>query len=68
MTAVYFVQTTTGKRYKVIKMDHEAGKVTLRGEYGEFVEPYSKARFERLGYKVEKVEDEDDTVGQPKKK
>lgn len=54
MPEVAFVNQKTGKKYRVIKFDQEAGKVTLVGEHGvEFTEPYSKERFESLGYTLQ---------------
>ena len=49
----------TGKRYEIVKLDKDAGKVTLRGETTEFVEDYSKERMIALGYKLERAEDDD---------
>lgn len=51
-TELYFENVKTKKRYKVVKLDKEAGEITLRGEYAEFTEPYSKERFQKLGYKL----------------
>lgn len=54
MSDIAFVNVKTGKRYKVIQFDPAGGKVTLAGEEGiEFTEPYSKERFETLGYKLQ---------------
>lgn len=54
MPEVAFVNEKTGRKYKVVRFDKEAGKVTLVGERGiEFTEPYSKERFENLGYKLQ---------------
>jgi hypothetical protein len=50
MPDVYFENAATGKRFKVVGRDTEKGTVRLRGEMGEFDEPYSKERFEQLGY------------------
>jgi hypothetical protein len=49
-----FVNTKTGKRYRIIKFDKEAGTITMVGEHGiEFTEPYSKERFSQLGYTLQ---------------
>lgn len=56
MAELYFKNTKTGRRYKVIRIDKEKGEITLKGEYSEFTEPYDKERFKRLGYVPEKVE------------
>lgn len=51
MSEVAFVNEKTGKAYKVVKFDREAGKVTLVGEQGvEFTEKYDKELFQKLGY------------------
>lgn len=51
---LYFKNEQTGKRYELVEMDKENGKVTLRGETATFTEEYDKDRFKRLGYKLEK--------------
>lgn len=52
-----FFNEKTGKSYKVVRFDQEAGQVTLMGEHGvEFTEKYDKEMFQRLGYKLQKVE------------
>ena len=49
-----FVNKKTGKKYRVVQFDQGAGKVVLVGERGiEFAEPYSKERFEKLGYTLQ---------------
>lgn len=54
MPEVAFVNEKTGKRYKVVKFDQTAGKVTLIGEHGvEFTENYDKELFQKLGYKLQ---------------
>lgn len=54
--ALAFINEKTGKTYKVVKFDQEAGKVTLVGEHGvEFTEDYDKDLFQRLGYKLQQV-------------
>lgn len=60
MTELYFKNTKTGRRYKVIRIDKEKGEITLKGEYSEFTEPYDKERFKRLGYVLEKIEETED--------
>jgi hypothetical protein len=51
-----FVNQKSGKRYKVVTIDQDAGKVTLVGEAGiPFTEPYSKERFVELGYKLQQL-------------
>jgi len=56
----YFKNTHTGKRYEIVEFDKAEGKVTLRGETAEFTEDYSKEKFKRLGYVLEKTEDDED--------
>jgi len=57
----YLRSTKTDKRYQVIKVDKEKKppEVTLRGEYGDFIEPWNPDLFKKLGYVLEKVEDDD---------
>lgn len=59
MTKVFFKNEKTGKKYEVVKLDKEKSEVTLRGEYAEFVEPYDKERFQKLGYVLVKEEQAD---------
>ena len=56
---LFLKNTQTGKRYEIVHLDSDAGKITLRGETAEFVEDYSKERMKRLGYVLEKLEDDD---------
>lgn len=52
---IFFEHEKTGKKFDIVSIDREAGKVTLRGELGtEFEEPYDKERFQRLGYRLRK--------------
>lgn len=53
MADVFFKNTKTGKRYKVVGLDPEKGEITLQGEYATFTEKYDKAVFKRMGYVVE---------------
>lgn len=57
---LFFESTKTGKRYQVIKMDKEAGTITLKGKVHEFTEKYDKEAFEKNGYKLVKVEEEEE--------
>jgi hypothetical protein len=54
MSELAFVSSKTGRRYKVISFDREAGKVTLIGEAGvQFTETFDKALFQKLGYELQ---------------
>ena len=56
MPEVAFVNKKTGRRYRVVSFDNDAGKVTLADENGiEFIEPYSKERFKELGYTLQQA-------------
>jgi hypothetical protein len=50
----YAQNIATGKRWEIIKIDKEAGTITLKGDYNEFTEPYSPERMQRLGYRLVK--------------
>jgi hypothetical protein len=50
MPEVFFENTKTGKRYKVLEFGGD--KVTLQGEHATFTEPYDKEKFVNLGYKL----------------
>lgn len=57
MAELYFESIHTGKRYKVVSMNGEAGTITLIGPHGvTFENAYSKELFEQMGYKPVKVE------------
>jgi ABC-type transporter MlaC component len=58
MTSLYFKNKETGKRYKVISLDKTRGVVILQGEHAQFEEPYSKERFQEMGYVLEKEDDD----------
>lgn len=54
MAEIKFVNEKTGKVYRVVRFDKEAGKVVLIGEHGvEFTENYDKELFKKLGYKLQ---------------
>ena len=65
VTTLYFEQTKPDKdgnhkRYKVLSFDTEKNTVTLQGASPhQFVEPFDKARFETMGYKLVKVEEDE---------
>lgn len=46
------------KRYKVVSFDNEKGTVMLQGIAEAFEEEFNRARFERMGYRLVKVEEE----------
>lgn len=51
MAEVFFENKHTGKRYKVVGFDKEAGTVTLIGPHNmPFTEKFTKERFEQMGY------------------
>lgn len=55
MPELYFTNTSTQKRYRIIRFDKEAGTVVLQGATGgEFTEKYSRERFEGMGYQLTK--------------
>lgn len=60
MSTLYFKNSATGNKYRVVKFDREAGTVTLRGKYGEFTEKFDKEKFQRMGYSLEQGTDEDE--------
>lgn len=59
MAELYFRNTRTHRKYKVVRIDKEKGEITLKGEYAEFTEPYDKERFKALGYVLEKVDQQE---------
>ena len=62
---LYFEQTKPDKdgnhkRYKVLSFDTEKNTVMLQGSGpNPFVEPFDKTRFEKMGYKLVKVEEDE---------
>jgi hypothetical protein len=56
MPELFFENTKTGKKYKVLKFDREAGKVRLVGEHNvEFEEKFDKELFQKLGYELKQA-------------
>jgi hypothetical protein len=55
MVELYLKNEKTGKRFKIVKLDKQTNKVTLRGQYADFVEVFDTERFKKLGYTLEKV-------------
>lgn len=54
---IFFESVHTGKRYKIVRFDREAGTVELVGPHGvPFVEKYTKERFEEMGYRPVQAE------------
>lgn len=55
----YLKSTKTDKRYQVINVNKEKQppEVTLRGVYGDFIEPWDPPLFKKLGYVLEKEAD-----------
>ena len=48
---LYFENEHSGKRYKIVSLDREAGIITLIGKHNRpFTEKYDKERFQRMGY------------------
>lgn len=57
MPDLYFENLSTGKRFKVVDIDREAGVITMTGQHEvPFTTDYSKELFERLGYVPKMVE------------
>jgi hypothetical protein len=47
------VNQKTGKKYKILGFDRDAGTITLSGELGvTFTEKYNKELFKKLGYEL----------------
>ena len=55
-TKIFFRNQKTGRRYLVVRIDKDKNEIVLKGEYAEFVEPYDKERFKKLGYTLEREE------------
>ncbi len=56
--ALYFENTKTGKRFKVLSWDETTGEIRLKGEAHEFTETFSKKRFKEMNYKPVEIPDE----------
>jgi hypothetical protein len=59
-TVVYFENVETKKRYKVLGFREDGDKrfVTLQGLADPWEEPFTRERFETMGYKLVRVEEE----------
>lgn len=53
---LYFQNTKTGLKYRVVKMDPVKKEITFQTEWGQFTEPYSKERFQKMNYVLVKEE------------
>jgi len=61
MGVAYFLRhTQTGKKFRVLSRDKEAGTVKLKGSLAEFEEKFDVDRFKRQGYVLEKQELDED--------
>lgn len=54
MTKLYLVNKKTGKEYQLLKLDREAGIMTLQGPRTTFEEPYDVEKLKARGYTVRK--------------
>jgi hypothetical protein len=61
--ALYFENVNTKRRYRVLALDKVEGTVTMQGEHVKFTEPYDRARFEKLGYRLVKEDDDGASSG-----
>lgn len=52
---IYFTNTKTGTKFKLVRMDKGTGMMVLEGEYGQFEEKYDKDWLVKNGYVLEKV-------------
>lgn len=60
MPTLFLRHKVTKKRYRIVTMDKAKNEITLQGELATFTQPYDKEELQRLGYVLEKDEDEDD--------
>lgn len=51
---LFLQNTSTRKRYEILGVDKETGKVTLKGPHATFEENYDVVRFKEMGYKLVK--------------
>jgi hypothetical protein len=55
----YLVNTRTGRKFEIIKVDRAKNILTLKGETGGiFEEPYDKPRLKELGYRYVQKDNE----------
>lgn len=47
---VYLEHASTKRRFEIVNIDKDRGKVTLKGEHSTFVETWDPARFKANGY------------------
>jgi len=59
VTKLYLENKQTRRRYLIVRLNKDTGKVTLRGEHAEFEEVYDKDRFKAMGYTLVKEESAD---------
>lgn len=57
---IYFKHEKTGKKYQFVRWaNKEKTAVVLKGEYAEFMEPFSVERFKKHGYTLMREGDSD---------
>ena len=56
--ALYFRNTKTNRKFRVVALDKTKNEITMKGEHAEFTQPYDKEQFRRLGYVLESIEEE----------
>jgi len=57
MAKFYLVSSRTGKKFRILKRDKDAGTVLLKGDIAEFEEPYDMEKFKSQGYTLVKEDD-----------
>jgi hypothetical protein len=58
MTEYRLSNRETGREFKVVRIDREAGKIILEGPRGgQFAEVYDPAELKKRGYVLRKVEE-----------
>lgn len=54
-TKAFFVNDKTGKKFEIMSGVVD-GVVMLKGEYSTFPQDYNKEQFQKIGYRLERVE------------
>lgn len=57
MASLYFENTNTKRKYRVVSWDTDTNEMVLEGPHGQFPMIFNKEQFKKLGYRPIQVED-----------
>lgn len=63
MAKVFLVHGDTGRRFEILHINRETGKMKLRGPRAEFEEDYDPPQLKQRGYTLKKEPDDAEQQG-----